>query len=340
MIGGTGLLGSAAASELIARGHEVKAIALPPLPEGAVLPAGMSVEYGNYLEMSDDEIGRRLAGGNALVFAAGVDERVEFPPPVYDKYIKFNVAPVDRFLMAARKAGMRKAVILGSYFAYYAKQRPELELARHHPYIRARLAQEETAMSHNAGYGSGVGGSGFDVMVLELPYIFGAQPGRKPVWVFLIEQLLAMKGPCLYTRGGTTMVTVRQVAQCVAGAIEKGRGGVRYPVGWYNMEWREMLAIMYRHMGKPRKRIITVPDFMYTVNARRVGREYAKRGVEGGLDLVRLVDIQTSNLFIDPAVIRDELGVQEDDIDAAIGESVRLSLEAIEGKKLLEMKAE
>ena len=32
MIGGTGLLGSAGARELIKRGHEVRSIALPPLP--------------------------------------------------------------------------------------------------------------------------------------------------------------------------------------------------------------------------------------------------------------------------------------------------------------------
>ena len=38
MIGGTGLLGSEAAKELIARGHEVSSLALPPLPTGAVLP--------------------------------------------------------------------------------------------------------------------------------------------------------------------------------------------------------------------------------------------------------------------------------------------------------------
>jgi dihydroflavonol-4-reductase len=330
--GGTGLLGSAAAAELIARGHEVTAIALPPLPEGAVLPAGMRVEYGNYLEMGDAEIDARLSGADAFVFAAGVDERVEFSPPVYEKYLKYNVEPARRFLAAARRAGLGKAVVLGSYFSYYAKARPELELEKHHPYIRARLAQEEAAMSQN--------GSGLEVMVLELPYIFGTQPGRKPVWVFLVEQLLAMKGPCFYTRGGTTMVTVRQVAQCVAGAIERGRGGRCYPVGWYNMEWREMLAIMYKHMGQPRKRILTVPDFMFTLNAKRMGRGYAMRGIESGLDLARLVDIQTSMLFIDPATIRDELGATEDDIDAAIGESVRLSLEAIEGRRLLGMKAE
>ena len=59
MIGGTGLLGSEGARELIARGHQVKAIALPPLPQGAVLPPEMEITYGNYLEMSDDDV-RRL----------------------------------------------------------------------------------------------------------------------------------------------------------------------------------------------------------------------------------------------------------------------------------------
>ena len=48
MIGGTGLLGSEAAKELIARGHEVSSIALPPLPTGAVLPPEMTLEFGNY----------------------------------------------------------------------------------------------------------------------------------------------------------------------------------------------------------------------------------------------------------------------------------------------------
>lgn len=66
MIGGTGLLGSQGAAELILRGHQVKAIALPPLPQGAVLPPEMEIEYGNYLEMSDDEIRKMFDGCEAL----------------------------------------------------------------------------------------------------------------------------------------------------------------------------------------------------------------------------------------------------------------------------------
>ena len=78
MIGGTGLLGSAAAAELIARGHQVKSIALPPLPEGAPIPEEMEIVLGNYLTMSDDELREKMAGCDCFIFAAGVDERVEF----------------------------------------------------------------------------------------------------------------------------------------------------------------------------------------------------------------------------------------------------------------------
>lgn len=86
MIGGTGLLGSQGAAELISRGHQVKAIALPPLPQGAVLPPEMEIEYGNYLEMSDDEIRKMFDGCEGFVFASGVDERVEGPAPIYNLY--------------------------------------------------------------------------------------------------------------------------------------------------------------------------------------------------------------------------------------------------------------
>ena len=43
MVGGTGLLGSETAKELIRRGHEVASIALPPIPTGAQLPPEMKI---------------------------------------------------------------------------------------------------------------------------------------------------------------------------------------------------------------------------------------------------------------------------------------------------------
>ena len=174
IFGGTGLLGSAAAQIFIDRGHHVKTIALPPLPEGAPIPKEMEIEFGNFLELSDEQLEAAMTGMDAFVYAAGVDERVEFPAPVYDAYKKYNIDPVDRCLAMAKKCGVKRCVVLGSYFSWLAKTHPEMDLCAKHPYIRSRIDQEKVAAKY-ADENMGVG-------VLELPYIFGTQPGRRPVW--------------------------------------------------------------------------------------------------------------------------------------------------------------
>ena len=333
MIGGTGLLGSQAARELIARGHSVHSIALPPLPEGALLPPSMTLTLKNSNEMSDDELKALFAGMDGFIFAAGVDERVEGPAPIYDFYKKYNITPLERMLRLAKESGVKHAVIAGSYFSYFARKWPDMDLTRWHPYIRSRIDQEAMAFSF--------ADESFDVSVLELPYIFGAQKGRKPVWVFLVEMLLGMKGAILYPRGGTTMVTVKQVGQAFAGALERGRGANAYPIGWFNLTWREMIAVMNKYMGVPKKKIITIPDFLFALSAGPIEKRLRSAGNEGGLSMKQFVKMQTKNLFIDKEEACLPLGVTDDDIDAAIGESVLLSMDVLDKKAtVIDMKGE
>ncbi len=325
IVGGTGLIGSETARELISRGHQVTAIALPPLPKGALLPPEMNIEYGNYMELNDEQLKKHLAGMDALVFAAGVDERIEGPAPIYDFFKKYNIDALERLIKVAKEVGVKHVSICGSYFSYFAKKWPHLELTKHHPYIRSRIDQEKMALSYAE--------KGFDVSILELPYIFGAQPGRKPVWVFLVESIRKMKKSTLYTQGGTTMVTVKQVAQGIAGALETTSGGVAYPFGFYNYEWKDFLKIVHKHMGYPRERkVITIPNFLFALQGAQINKAHKKKGTEGGLDMVKFTKLQTANLFIEPEEGALRLGVSEDDIDAAIGESVRLSLDILEAK--------
>ena len=324
MIGGTGLLGSEAARELIRRGHEVSSIALPPLPKGAVLPPEMKIEYGNYLEMTDEEIRKHFKGCEGFVFAAGVDERVEGPAPIYDLFKKYNIDPLKRLLKIAKECGVKHVVILGSYFSYFAKEWKNLNLTKYHPYIRSRIDQEEVAMSF--------AGKDFDVAVLELPYIFGTQPGRKPVWVFLVESIRSMKNATLWPKGGSAMVTVKQVGQAIAGAIERNKGGKCYPIGYYNLTWKEMLVICHKHLGCPDKKIKTIPDWMYAIGGWQIKKKQKKEGKQGGLDMVKFTKLQCSNQFIDKSLGCDFLGVREDDIDAAIGDSIRLCVDILDNK--------
>lgn len=333
MIGGTGLIGSEAAKELIARGHEVSTMSLPPLPKGVKLPKEMKNEWGDFMKLSDEELKLRLTGCEGFVFAAGVDERVEGAPPIYDLFKRFNIDALERLLRLAKECGVKHCVVCGSYFSYFAKTRPQDELTKWHPYIRSRIDQEEMCMRY--------ADESFDVAVLELPYIFGAQPGRKPVWVFLVESIRNMKKATMYPKGGTSMLTVKQVAQAVAGALELNKGGKCYPIGYYNMRWEEMLAIFHKHMGTPDKKIVTIPTFLFTLNSYKIMRLHKKAGIEGGLNMVKFSALQCSNQFIDKSLGCEPLGVQDDDIDAAIGESVKLSMQILDGEvETVSMKGE
>lgn len=338
MIGGTGLLGCEAATTLLNRGHQVTSVALPPLPEGAPIPKEMEIIFGDINKKSDDEIEAMLKGCDVFIYAAGVDERVEFPAPVMDYYYKYNIAPLEKLLPLCKKSGVKRAVVLGSYFAYLAKIKPDMGLLERNPYFKSRIIQEEVCERFCD--------DNFSAAVLELPYIFGTQPGRKPVWTVLIEQISMMdKLPfTMYPGGGTAMLTCRQVGQAIAGAAENKQGHKGFegiPIGMYNMTWKEFLKIVYaaRGMGKNRK-IISVPPWMMRMGIGGAIKDYEVRGIDSGMDLKQLPDIMAYNLFIDKKYCLD-LGVEEDDIAAAITDSIKVSQASYDGSvKLLEMKGE
>ncbi len=335
LIGGTGLIGSEVAKELIKRGHEVVSIALPPLPKGACLPKEMKLEFGNYLEMSDHELSFLMEGCEGFIFAAGIDERVEGAPPIYDLFKKYNIDPLKRLLSLAKKAGIKHSVICGSYFSHFAKKMPELNLSKHHPYIKSRIDQEEMIFSFKE--------ENFNIAIIELPYIFGTQPGRKPVWVFLVEMIKKMKKVTFFPRGGTTMVTIKQAAEAITGALEKNIGLNVYPLGFYNLEWKEFLKIVHQAMGYNEKRkIITIPNFIFKVVSMKIDSTRKKRGIEGGLQMGKFVKLQTSKLFIDASEAAIFLGVNDDDINKAITDSIKLSLAVLENKEesIVDMKGE
>jgi hypothetical protein len=98
------------------------------------------------------------------------------------------------------------------------------------------------------------------------------------------------------------------------------------------MTWAQMLKIVHKHMGVPDKKIVTIPNWMYAIGGRKIMKQQKAAGHEGGLNMVKFTDLQCANLFIDKSLGSEPLGVQPDDIDAAIGDSIRLCLEVLDGK--------
>lgn len=345
LVGGNGLLGSKAAEILIARGHEVVAVALPPNPVGANLPEKMKLTLCDVNKISDDEVLKLMKGIDAFIFASGIDERQECPSPVYDWYDKYNIKPLERLIPLAKQSGAKKVVVCGSYFSMlhkpeygYDKKLPK-GVHERNPYIRARVKQEEVVKSFVD--------ENFDAAVLELPYIFGTQPGRKPVWTILIEQTASMDNMkfTMYPKGGTAMLTVRQVGEALAGATEKlgneFKGFYAWPIAMYNQTWKQFLSIVYdaRGMGADRK-IVSVPAWMMKLGMSKVIKEYKEKGIEPGLDPNYLPYVMNLNLFIDNKYAK-ALGVEEDDIKAAIFDSIKVSVASYNGEvELVGMRGE
>lgn len=326
IVGGTGLLGSSAAIKFINLGHDVSTIALE-LPK-VKLPKELKVDIGNYLNLNYGDLKKHLKDKDVLVFAAGIDDRVKGKKPIYNLFKEYNIDPLEKMIKVAIEMKVKKVVILGSYFSYFDKIWKKDKLSINNPYIKSRIDQENMALKYS---------DKIDIVILELPYIFGVQKGRKPVWTILLKEILSMKWATFYPKGGTTMVTVNQVGDLIVNASIKNTGTKVYPVGFYNMTWREMLTIFHKGMDINRK-IITIPNFIFKIFG-FIKDKSVDKGYEMGLKMSKFSKSFSKYMYINKELIK-ELDIKDDDIEKNILDSVRESMNAINGEKMIEMKIE
>ncbi len=268
--------------------------------------------------MSHGELVDLFMGFDAMIYAVGPDDRYTPDPPAYEFFHKRLVIAAGRVVEGAKEAGVKKTAICNSYFAYFDRIWPDIGLSKHHPYIKARVEQADHLIQ--------LGGQQMDIMILELPYIFGTMPGRTPIWKELLISRLKKMKTVMFPKGGTSMISVEHVAEALLGAIEKGKGGERYPVGDVNMEWKEMLAIMLKGLGI-QKKIKYIPTFLGTVYGYFTKRGFIKQGKEPGLDYMRLFrDIQARFLYFDPTPTADVLGYGRGGIEESILKTMKACL--------------
>jgi len=312
VVGGTGFLGWHAVQEFVRRAYRVRVLALPPLPAADLFPPHVDVQLHDVNALSDGALTRLLAGQDALVFAAGVDDRALPPRPAYPFFRQGNVLGPARLFRLARQAGVRRAVLLSSYFVHFARLWPNQKLGERHPYIRSRLEQIQACLQ--------AAEPDMEVITLGLPYIFGAMPGRIPLWKPLIDYLRAFR-IVLYPRGGTACVSVQSVAQAIVGAVERGQHGAFYLISDENLTWRQMLLGLAKAMGRERL-IISLPNSLVRLLLLLVKGWHALQGKESGLDPLHLAEIQTAQTFFDPEPARRALGFTQGDLQRAFAETV------------------
>ncbi|HME52322.1 MAG TPA: NAD-dependent epimerase/dehydratase family protein [Candidatus Lokiarchaeia archaeon] len=318
IVGGTGFLGYYSTLEALRRGHEVSTISIPDVDLGEWFPKEVEVRYGDVFEMSHKQLVETFTDYDAMVYAVGPDDRVTPKAPAYEFFHKRLVDYATRVVVGARDSGVKRCVVLNSYFAYFDRIWPELHLQDRHPYIKARVEQADSVIREGDGE--------MDVMVLELPYIFGTMPGRVPLWKDILVERLKKMNPVMFTTGGTNMLAVEHVGEAVVGALERGKHGEHYLVGDVNMAWKDMLALMLQAMGA-KKKIVTIPTSLAAIYGRNLKMKEAKEGKEMGLDPTKLMqDIQGRFLYFDPTPHAEALGYGRGGIEDAITKTIKACL--------------
>ncbi len=315
IVGGTGLLGYHAALEFLKRGYQVTALALEDLDLEGWYPKEIGVVHGDVFTMTPDQLVELMQGHHAMVYAMGPDDRSVPDAPASGFFRERLVDTSARVFDAARRAGVKRSVLLGSYFHHFHRKMPHLGLAARHPYIMARIEQEIAVLD--------AVGRGMDVMILELPYIFGTMPNRVPLWKEVFFDRLLKMNPVLYPDGGSSMICVENVAEAIAGAVSRGKHAHRYVIGDQNLRWKEMFDIMFSAIGV-RRRFIHVPHWMAAIAGSYMMFRERRRFREPGLNLAYIFrDVISRDFFLEPAQSASLLGYGSGDVKEAIAETAR-----------------
>ena len=213
-------------------------------------------------------------------------------------------------LKLVEQARVKNAVVFGSYFAQFHRLWPEIKLADRHPYIRSCVEQEWAVTSL----------PGWDVDVLELPYIFGDPLGRKSLWYPLVKYI-RVAPLVFYMHGGTACITAKTVGKAAFSVIERGHAGTCYPIGQENLTWTQMLTRLAYADGR-KVRVVRLPSWAIHLGMLRVLLNHKLQKKEAGLHLRYFAQLQAAETFLDPQPSQEVLGYQTSGLDVAFQETV------------------
>jgi nucleoside-diphosphate-sugar epimerase len=257
VVGGAGFVGSATSLLLHDAGHEVTIMSRSKPRPGSRLDEVPFVA-GNYIE-DDFSDGRVLEGFDWLVFCAGSDmgNYVEGDNGSQAEFFeKANIEGLPRFFEAAKRAGVRRSVYMGSWYSFMAPQVMDTI-----PYVRSRHLSDAAVRA--------LSGPDFNVCSCALPWIVGHTPGVSVAhWQALAKLAMGkLEGvPESAPVGGANFMSSRSIAQCMLGGLERGESGKAYLIGDENMSWKEFFELWFAAAGRPRdlpvaRGNVLVPDF-------------------------------------------------------------------------------
>ncbi|MGO9834223.1 MAG: NAD-dependent epimerase/dehydratase family protein [Polyangiaceae bacterium] len=287
--GATGFLGSHLVRSLQASGHQI--VPFSRSTGGDVLDAGRVREAAE--------------GCGGAFHCAG---KVSRDPADAEMLYRLHVEGTKTVLDACRAAGVKRVVVASSSGTVAVSDDGDhvgteddpapLGIIGRWPYYRSKLFAERAALERN--------GSGLEVVCVNPALLLG--PGDLRGSSTEDVRLLLEGGVPAVPAGGLSFVDVRDAAEAMRLAMERGRPGDRYLIGACNMTVGDFIARIARISGVnapwlqlPRSRAIA------REGAALLDRAAAKIGLRAGVDPVS-VEMAQSFWYVDSSKATRELG--------------------------------
>ncbi len=314
--GATGFLGHHLVKQLRESKRDV--VALVRAPDPMLEALGVTQKIGDVL----DEASVRAAatGANVVFHCAG---RVSRKPEDAEALYRLHVDGTKVTLDACRAAGVRRAVVASTSGTVAVSDDPKkistetdetpIGLIARWPYYRSKLFAERAALERN------VPGS-FDVVSVNPTLLLGPGDLRgsstEDVRLFLDGKIPAAPG------GGISFVDVRDAADGMVLAAQRGRPGDRYLLGAINVTVREFFAKLERVSGvrAPWLSVPRVPE-LTKVGMRALEKLADRLGASLPVDAVS-VDIASHYWYLDATHAETVLGWQARDPMETLADTV------------------
>jgi nucleoside-diphosphate-sugar epimerase len=251
--GATGHLGSFVVRELLAQGHDVRALVRDP---SRLERVGLA-DVLDRIEPVRGDVGdaasvrAALADTEAVVHAAA---QVALRKKDEAAARAVNVGGTETVLAEAAAAGIDPVVHVSSLVALFPARGPRIE-ADDPPTHPVQPYSASKADAHRAAVAAQARGE--PVTIITLGGVWGPGPGANPLTEQLAAAIALLKvGVPVSKSGGMPVLDVRDAAAGVAGAVQPGRGPRRYLLGGRLVPTGELADRISEALGK---RVVRYP---------------------------------------------------------------------------------
>ena len=125
--------------------------------------------------------------------------------------------------------------------------------------------------------------------------------------------------------GRTAAVTTRQVGQAAVGAMEQGEHRGTYAISGYSLSHEDFYRTIIAALGQDTQ-VPLIPFEAIEQQVAQADAHAASQGLEHGIPMVDASRLRAVDLSIDPAPTQAALGYADDDVPAAIDETLEVVL--------------